>query len=184
MNLIIVGLNHKSAPLDIREKLSFSDEILGDSLKRLVKSYGVNEGVIVSTCNRVEVVAVAADSEKGEWEVKRFLADSHKLNLETLDEHLYVYSGEDAVKHLFRVAASLDSMVMGEPQILGQVKDAYASAVHFDTAGIIVNKLFHKAFSVAKRIRTETTIGSSAVSISFAAVELAKKIFKRPYMRR
>ncbi len=177
MNLVTVGLNHKSATVEIREKLSYADDIIGDSLKALTGSYGVNECVILSTCNRVEVSAVSSDIEKGVWEVKRFLAESSKVPLEELDEHLYVHKGQDAVRHLFRVAAGLDSMVVGEPQILGQVKDAYGNAVHFNTAGVVLNKLYHKTFSVAKRIRTETRIGAAAVSISFAAVELAKKIF-------
>lgn len=178
MNLLVVGLNHKSSPIEIREKLSFPAETLESSLKTLIASYSINEAVILSTCNRVEVVAVAEDLDKGVWEVKRFLADSRGLDLEVLDEHLYVWRGEEAVKHLFRVASSLDSMVMGEPQILGQVKDAYSVAVHHNTAGVIINKLYHKAFSVAKRIRSETKIGASAVSISYAAVELARKIFR------
>lgn len=177
MNLIIVGLNHKTAPVEIREKLSFSQDKLGQSLGRLLNHYGLNEGVILSTCNRVEVLAIAHDIEKGLWQVKRFLSDYHTIPLETLDEHLYTYQAEGAVKHLFRVAAGLDSMVLGEPQILGQVKEAYSHAVEHDSAGIIVNKLYHKVFQVAKRIRTETNIGAAAVSISFAAVELARKIF-------
>ncbi len=177
MNIVIVGLNHKSAPLAIREKLSFPAELLGGHLKRLVNSYNLNEGVILSTCNRVEVTAVSDDMSRGTWEIKKFLSDVHAIPLEELDEHLYVHQGEDAVAHLFRVSAGLDSMVMGEPQILGQVKDAFGSAVHFNAAGVIINKLYHKTFSVAKRIRTETKIGASAVSISFAAVELARKIF-------
>jgi glutamyl-tRNA reductase len=177
MNLITVGLNHKTAPIEMREKLFFPADKIGEALKRLLKTYDVNEGIIISTCNRVEVLGVANEIEKGTWEIKRFLAEYHEIPLEELDEYLYVHTGEDAVRHSFRVASSLDSMVMGEPQILGQVKDAYSLAVHNDTAGVIMNKLFHKTFSVAKRIRTETKIGSSAVSISFAAVELAKKIF-------
>jgi glutamyl-tRNA reductase len=177
MNLIIVGLNHKTAPIEMREKLFFQPDKIGEALKRLLTSYDVNEGVIISTCNRVEVIGVAYEIEKGTWEIKRFLSEYHGIPLEELDEYLYVHTAEDAVQHAFRVASSLDSMVMGEPQILGQVKDAYSRAVHNDTAGVIMNKLFHKTFSVAKRIRTETRIGSSAVSISFAAVELAKKIF-------
>src|SRR3990170_9067751 len=177
MNLIIVGLSHKTAPVEIREKLSFPSQTIGEPLNRLCTSYGINEGVIVSTCNMVEVFAVTRDIEKGLWQVKKFLSDYHNIPLEELDEHLYSYTAEDAVKHLFRVCAGLDSMVIGEPQILGQAKDAYGYALQHKTAGIIMNKLFHKAFSVAKRIRTETKIGSSAVSISYAAVELAKKIF-------
>lgn len=177
MNLIIVGLNHKTAPIEMREKLFFPPEKLGEALKRLLSSYDLNEGVIVSTCNRVEVIGVSDEIEKGTWEIKRFFSEYHAVPLEELDEFLYAHTAEDAVRHAFRVAASLDSMVMGEPQILGQVKDAYSRAVHNDTAGVVMSKLFHKTFSVAKRIRTETKIGSSAVSISFAAVELAKKIF-------
>ncbi len=176
MNLIIAGLNHKTAPVEVREKLTFPADSIGDSLKRLLRSYDVNEGVIISTCNRVEVLGVAGDIEKGVWELKRFLAESSGVPLEELDESLYVQTAEVAVQHVFRVASCLDSMIMGEPQILGQVKDAYSHAVHNDTAGVIMHKLFHKTFSVAKRIRTETNIGSSAVSISFAAVELARKI--------
>lgn len=177
MNLVIVGLNHKTSPVEIREKLSFPSHSIGEPLKRLLAQDGLNEGVILSTCNRVEVLAITSDMEKGVWQVKRFLSDFHGIPLETLDEHLYVRSGEDAVKHLLRVAAGLDSMIMGEPQILGQVKDSYSYAVEHNTAGVIVNKLYHKVFQVAKRIRTETKIGESAVSISFAAVELARKIF-------
>ncbi|MBI5598419.1 MAG: glutamyl-tRNA reductase [Deltaproteobacteria bacterium] len=177
MNLVIIGLNHRTAPIEIRERLSFPADSIGEPLKRLSANYGINEGVILSTCNRVEVIGIAPDIEKGVWEIKRFLSEYHNIPIERLDEHLYVRTGEDAVRHLFRVAAGLDSMVMGEPQILGQTKDAYSLAVHNNTAGVIVNKLFHKAFSVAKRVRTETRIGASAVSISFAAVELARKIF-------
>lgn len=179
MKLIIVGLNHRTAPVGVREKVSFSSETMGDALRRLVREYGLNEGVILSTCNRVEVLALSHDHDmdKGILQVKRFLAGSSSIPLETLEEHLYSYQGADAVKHLFRVAAGLDSMVLGEPQILGQVKDSYAHAVEYDSAGVIVNKLYHKTFSVSKRIRTETKIGEAAVSISFAAVELAKKIF-------
>jgi glutamyl-tRNA reductase len=177
MNLVIVGLNHKTSPIEIREKLSFPAHSIGEPLRKLTNSYGLNEGVILSTCNRVEVLAITSELEKGTWQIKRFLSDFHSIPLEILDEHLYVHQGEAAVKHLFRVAAGLDSMVMGEPQILGQVKDSYGYAVEHGTAGIIVNKLYHKAFQVAKRVRTETKIGESAVSISFAAVELARKIF-------
>ncbi len=177
MNIVIVGLNHKTATVEIREKLHFPSRTIGEPLRRLVGCEGINEGLILSTCNRVEVIAVTGDVEKGLWQIKRFLSDYHSIPLEELDEHLYVHLCEDAVRHLFKVSAGLDSMVLGEPQILGQVKDAYSYAVQHNTAGVIINKLCHKAFQVAKRIRTETRIGSSAVSISYAAVELAKKIF-------
>ncbi|MEK7773864.1 MAG: glutamyl-tRNA reductase [Deltaproteobacteria bacterium] len=177
MNLVIVGLNHKTSPIEIREKLSFPHDTIGAPLKSLINHYGLTECVILSTCNRVEVLAITNDMDRGVWQIKRFLSEHHNIPLEGLDDHLYFHCGEAAVKHLFRVSAGLDSMVMGEPQILGQVKDSFSCAVEHDTAGVIVNKLYHKAFQVAKRIRTETRIGESAVSISFAAVELAKKIF-------
>ncbi|MDO8426074.1 MAG: glutamyl-tRNA reductase [Deltaproteobacteria bacterium] len=177
MNLIIVGLNHRTSPVEIREKLSFPAQTIGEPLRKLTNHYGLNEAVILSTCNRVEVLAITNDIEKGTWQIKRFLSEFHGIPLNKLDDHLYVQQGENAVKHLFRVGAGLDSMVMGEPQILGQVKDSYGYAVQHNTAGVIVNKLYHKAFQVAKRIRSETKIGESAVSISFAAVELARKIF-------
>ncbi|MBI5285965.1 MAG: glutamyl-tRNA reductase [Deltaproteobacteria bacterium] len=175
MNIIIVGISHNTAPVEIRERFSFSPGTIQEPLKRL--SSVVNEGVILSTCNRVEIIAASPVLEKGVWQVKKFLSDFHNTPLEQLDEYLYIHTEEDAVRHLFRVAAGLDSMVLGEPQILGQVKDAYGYAVESRTAGLIISKLFHRAFSVAKRIRTETGIGTSAVSVSYAAVELAKKIF-------
>ncbi|HLA51099.1 MAG TPA: glutamyl-tRNA reductase [Thermodesulfobacteriota bacterium] len=177
MNLIVVGLSHKTAPVEIRERLSFPVQTIGEPLNRLCTAYEINEGVIISTCNRVEVFAVTRDIEKGLWQVKKFLSEYHNIPLEGLDKHLYAYTSEDAVRHIFRVSSGIDSMIIGEPQILGQVKDAYGYALQHKTAGVIMNKLFHKAFSVAKRIRTETKIGSSAVSVSYAAVELAKKIF-------
>src|SRR3990172_3231575 len=177
MHIVVVGLSHKTAPVEIREKLSFPSQTIGEPLNRLCSSYGINEGVIISTCNRVEVFAVTREFEKGLWQVKKFLSDYHNIPLQELDEHLYSHTSEDAVKHLFRVCSGLDSMVLGEPQILGQAKDSYGYSLQHHTAGVIINKLFHKSFSVAKRIRTETKIGSNAVSISYAAVELAKKIF-------
>ncbi len=183
MNLIIVGLNHRTAPVELREKLTFPAETpdgtnaICEPLKRLVSRYAINEAVILSTCNRVEVIGIAENIVEGAREIKGFLSDYHDIASDKLRDHLYVHTGEEAVKHLFRVSAGLDSMVMGEPQILGQVKDAYGHAVLSDTAGVVINKLFHKAFSVSKRIRTETRIGAAAVSISYAAVELAKKIF-------
>lgn len=175
MDIIIVGLNHKTAPVKVRERLSFPSHTIQEPLKRLARI--TNEGVILSTCNRVEVIAVSSHGEERVWQIKQFLSDYHKMPLEELNGHLYIYTSEGAVRHLFKVSAGLDSMVLGEPQILGQVKEAYGYAVRYGTAGVIINKLFHRAFSVAKRIRTETRIGASAVSISYAAVELAKKIF-------
>jgi glutamyl-tRNA reductase len=177
MNIIVVGLSHHTAPLEIREKLAFESNGIESPLRELTALPDISEGIIVSTCNRVEVYAVAHDIAGGIARIKRFLADFHRIPFSTLEPHLYGYHGERAVRHVFRVAASLDSLVVGEPQILGQIKAAYGYAAEYGTSGLILNRFLHKAFSVAKRIRTETRIASSAVSIAFAAVELAKKIF-------
>lgn len=177
MNILVVGLSHKSAPVEIREKVAFSPTAMAEPLQQMLALPDISEGVIVSTCNRVELYATSRESEAGISRLKDFLADFHQLSREKLDEHLYDYQGEDAIKHVLRVASSLDSMVIGEPQILGQIKTAYGYASEYKTAGVILNRFLHKAFSVAKRVRTETAIASNAVSVSFAAVELARKIF-------
>jgi glutamyl-tRNA reductase len=177
MNIIIVGLSHKTAPVEIRERVAFAPTAMEKPLRQLVALPGIIEGLIVSTCNRVELYAVSRDTDSGIAQLRRFLAEFHGLALEDLESHLYDQQGEAAIHHIFRVAASLDSMVIGEPQILGQIKTAYGYASEFKTAGLILNRLLHKAFSVAKRVRTETEIASNAVSVSFAAVELARKIF-------
>jgi glutamyl-tRNA reductase len=177
MNIIVVGLSHHTAPLEIREKLAFESNGIESPLRELTALPDISEGIIVSTCNRVEVYAVTHDIAGGIARIKRFLADFHRIPFSELEMHLYGYHGEKAIRHVFRVAASLDSLVVGEPQILGQIKDAYGYAAEYGTSGLILNRFLHKAFSVAKRIRTETRIASSAVSIAFAAVELAKKIF-------
>lgn len=177
MEIVIVGLSHKTAPIEIREKISFAEDALDDGLKSLSASRSVNEAFILSTCNRVEICAVTLKEDVVVDDIASFLSEYHLLDREKIDPHLYVLRGEDAIAHIFRVASSLDSMVVGEPQILGQVKDAFACAAHAKTTGNVLNRLLHKAFSVAKRVRTETRIATSAVSISFAAVELAKKIF-------
>jgi glutamyl-tRNA reductase len=177
MNIVVVGLSHKTASVDIREQVAFAPNQMGKPLQELVSLPDIAEVVIVSTCNRVEIYATTHDSAGGMARLKRFLADYHHIPLEILEPHLYNYHGEEAIRHVFRVASSLDSMVVGEPQILGQIKTSYGYAAEFKTSGIILNRFLHKAFSVAKRVRTETGIASSAVSVSFAAVELAKKIF-------
>jgi len=135
--------------------------------------------LIVSTCNRVELCVVTKEQDAAIAALRRFLAEYHEVNLDEINDNLFDYQGEEAIRHLFRVASSLDSMVLGEPQILGQIKTAYGYAAEFKTAGLILNRFLHKAFSVAKRVRTETAIASNAVSVSFAAVELARKIFDR-----
>jgi len=177
MNIIVVGLSHHSAPIDLREKLAFAANSIETPLRELVSLPDIAEGLIVSTCNRVEVYAVTRDIAAGIAQIKRFLADFHALSFDAVEPHLYGYHGEQAIRHVFRVAASLDSLVVGEAQILGQIKAAYGYAAEYKSSGLILNRFLHKAFSVAKRIRTETGIASSAVSVAFAAVELAKKIF-------
>jgi glutamyl-tRNA reductase len=177
MNIIVVGLSHKTAPVQIREKVAFAPTQMEKPLQALVNLPDITEAIIVSTCNRVEIYVTSRDVAGGMARVKRFLADYHNFPLETLEQHLYSLHGEDAIRHVFRVASSLDSMVVGEPQILGQIKTSYGYAAEFKSSGIILNRFLHKAFSVAKRVRTETKIASSAVSVAFAAVELAKKIF-------
>ncbi|RLA92712.1 MAG: glutamyl-tRNA reductase [Deltaproteobacteria bacterium] len=179
MNLIVAGLSYKTSPVEIREKLSFSSQEIKKSLKKIVDLPEIYEGIILSTCNRVEIFFSTQEKEKGIEEIKNFLSDYHQIPLEKLTPHLYFYSDQEAIKHVFRVASSLDSMILGEPQILGQLKDAYRNAVECKTTGLILNRLLHKAFFVAKRVRTETNIASSAVSVSFAAVELARKIFDK-----
>ena len=177
MNILVVGLSHKTAPVEIREKVAFAPTAMERPLQELVALPAVIEGLIVSTCNRVELYATSRDPDAAASQLRRYLATFHNLAPEQIEEHLYEYQGEEAIRHLFRVASSLDSMVIGEPQILGQIKTAYGYAAEFKTAGLILNRFLHKAFSVAKRVRTETSIASNAVSVSFAAVELARKIF-------
>jgi glutamyl-tRNA reductase len=177
MNIVVVGLSHKTAPVEIREKLAFSSEAMEESLRRMLELPGVVEGLILSTCNRVELYAVCRQAAAGVTELRHFLADYHRLSAAKLNPHLYDLEGAEAIRHVLRVSASLDSMVVGEPQILGQIKTAYNYACEFRSTGTILNRFMRKAFSVAKRVRNETQIASHAVSISFAAVELARKIF-------
>lgn len=178
MHLIVVGLSHKTAPVEIREKLAVPESRLGEALGRLCSYPGVKEGILLSTCNRVEVYSVVDEIDAGYGRIQEFLADTHlSLSSEQLTPHLYWHTGDRAIAHLFRVAASLDSMIIGESQILGQLKDAFEVALAHKTTGVIMNKVVKKAISVAKRVRTETKIAEMAVSVSYAAVELAKKIF-------
>ena len=175
--IILIGLNHRTAGVDIREKFALTD--VDNFEQGLLAHCPVLECMALSTCNRVEIVAVAKRVPNREVmdSIIEYWASVCKGTPELLVDNIYQYTNIQAVKHLFTVASSLDSMVMGEPQILGQLKDAYRSAVEHGTAKTIVSRLLHKSFSVAKRIRTETAIASSAVSISYAAVELARKIF-------
>jgi glutamyl-tRNA reductase len=179
MSIILIGVNHKTAPVEIRERLAFDDAACAAGLRALVDGEVVREGLIVSTCNRVEILSATATEhiEFGAGRVTQFLDASGQLPPGFLKDHLYRHTDEEAVRHLFRVASSLDSMVVGEPQVLGQVRHAYSLAVEAGTAGKIINRLVHHTFRVAKRVRTETGIAASAVSISYMAVELGKKIF-------
>ncbi|HLL73436.1 MAG TPA: glutamyl-tRNA reductase, partial [Pyrinomonadaceae bacterium] len=179
MSIILVGLNHKTAPVEVRERLAFTDEACAETLHALVDGDLISEGLIVSTCNRVEVLAATRPSgrEEGATRISSFLSESRRVPNQFFGEHLYMHADEDAVRHVFRVASSLDSMVVGEPQVLGQVRRAYSNAVTAGTAGRVLHRLVHHALRVAKRVRTETGIAASAVSISFTAVELGRKIF-------
>src|SRR6185369_1449067 len=179
MSILLIGVNHKTAPVEIRERLAFNGEACAYGLRELVDGVVVREGLIVSTCNRVEILgATATDQlEFSAGRVAEFLDTSGRLPAGFLEKHLYRHTDEQAVRHLFRVASSLDSMVVGEPQVLGQVRHAYSLAVEAGTAGRILNRLVHHTFRVAKRVRNETGIAASAISISYMAVELGKKIF-------
>ncbi|MBN8723742.1 MAG: glutamyl-tRNA reductase [Acidobacteria bacterium] len=180
MSIILVGLNHKTAPVEVRERLAFSETMLSTALRMLVDSGSVSEAIIVSTCNRVEIVASApTESNVSVPQVCRFLHEFHHLPGLVYNNNLYTHADRLAVRHLFRVAASLDSMVLGESQVLGQVKTAYSKAQEVGTVGRVLNQLLTRAFTVAKRIRTETEIGNAATSVSSVAIELTKKIFDR-----
>lgn len=170
-------MNHKTAPLEIREKLSLSCWSDLNPLTELMKVPHVKEAMYLSTCNRVEVLAETTEAAAAAVGLRSFIFNHGNLTPEEMGRCLYVHTDIEAIRHLFRVSSSLDSLVMGEPQILGQVKDAYHLAMENKTTGMVLNKLVHHAFRAAKRVRTETAIASNAVSISYAAVELAKKIF-------
>jgi glutamyl-tRNA reductase len=177
MKIFVVGLNHNTADVEVREKVAFNGSRLEEGLRRFMELPEVEEAVILSTCNRVELYANVKDTIKASESIKAFLSDFHDINRSLLDKSLYLYDDINAIRHIFRVASSLDSMVVGEPQILGQLKEAFEFALDKKTTGILLNRLMKKAISVAKRVRRETRIAENAVSISFAAVELAKKIF-------
>ena len=174
--IIVVGINHRSAPVEVREKLAFNGN-LDSVLHQLLETAEIKEGVLLSTCNRVEVIACTTDPQAAAKQIPEFLATEREVLRSSFEEHLYTHMDKAAVGHLFRVAASLDSMVVGEPQILGQLKDSYAISSAAGTVGTVLHRCFHKSFSVAKRVRTETQVAAKAVSVSSAAVDLARKIF-------
>jgi glutamyl-tRNA reductase len=177
MHLFLLGVSHKTTPVDLRERLDFAARGLGVALKALARRPGASEAVVLSTCNRAELYVVCDDVEDARRDLMEFLAEYHGLETGALAPHVYEQVDAAAAQHLFRVAGGLDSLVVGEPQILGQVKDAFAAAAEAQTVGAVLNKVFPWSFTVGKRVRTETALSEGAVSISFAATSLARKIF-------
>ena len=175
MTLLAFGINHKTAPVDIREKVAFAPDKLGAALQDLLTLTAVNEAAIVSTCNRTELYCDLSEADSAE--VLAWFRAYHSLSAEELEPYIYTHLDNQAVHHILRVASGLDSLVLGEPQILGQIKDAYHTANQAGAIGHLLNRLFQHTFSVAKEVRTDTAIGSSPVSVAFAAVSLAKQIF-------
>lgn len=176
-DIVLLGLNHKTASIDVRECIAFSTEEIDRALMMLRDHPAIHESILFSTCNRIELLMVVETVASALPIAKQFIAEFKNVPLARFETALYHYVGDEAVRHTFQVAASLDSMVVGEPQILGQMKAAYRKATLEKTSGVILNKLLHRTFFVAKKVRTETGIGDHAVSISYAAIELAKKIF-------
>jgi glutamyl-tRNA reductase len=174
MRFQLIGVNHKTAPVEVRERLAIPESRLSEACKRLADHPAVAEGMIVSTCNRVEFIA---NMKNGSGDLREFLREYFDTDLSPFESHFYEFREEEAIRHIFRVAASLDSMVVGEPQILGQVKEAYATARAVGAVRAQLDQVLTRAFTVAKRVRTETAVGSSSVSIASVAVELAEKIF-------
>jgi glutamyl-tRNA reductase len=179
MGLFVAGVNHRTAPVALREQLAVEEDKLRELIRDLQASGVARETVLISTCNRVEVYGVAEVPGEARATVLRRLCQHRGVDPAALDEHVYTHLDEEAIRHAFRVASSLDSMMVGEPQILGQVKDAFALAQSCEAVGPTLHTMFSQAFAVAKKVRTETDIARHAVSVSFAAVELAKKIFAR-----
>jgi len=177
MNLTLLGINHRTAPVEVRERMNIPEARLAEAVSDLAHRAGIREGMILSTCNRVEVATSAEDEVDAESVIRRFLADHHHCDLGQYAHFFYRLRQQDLVKHLFRVACSLDSMILGEPQILGQLKQAYATARAVGAMNGSLNEVVNQALAVARRVRRETALGSAAVSVSYAAVELAKKIF-------
>jgi glutamyl-tRNA reductase len=177
MRLVLAGVSHRTAPVETRERLAFPETRLGAALQDLAGRPGISEACILSTCNRVEITLAAEENVDVQEALREFLAAVHNVDCMNLGPQFYTYEGTEAIRHLFRVAASLDSMILGEPQILGQMKQAYAAARNEGVVGGLLDNVLTNAFRVAKRVRSETGIGQMAVSVSYAAVELARKIF-------
>ncbi len=178
MPLITLGLNHKTAPLELRERLAFTPQTLPEALHALKKLAPVEEAAILSTCNRTELYCVVADSfENSDQSLIEWFSQFHGIDSQQLSNHLYLYKHKATIRHAMEVASGLDSMVLGEPQIVGQMKDAYALANKHHTIGRLLGKLYQRAFAVSKQVRTDTDIGANPVSVAFTAVSLAKQIF-------
>ena len=176
MTLIAFGINHKTAPVDIREKVAFAPEKMEQALHQCINNGTVSEAAIVSTCNRTELYT-NINEESDFNSLLEWFCQYHNLDKENVEPYIYLHSNNDAVQHILRVASGLDSLVLGEPQILGQIKDAYSTANQAGTIGRQLNRLFQHTFSVAKKVRTDTAIGANPVSVAFAAVSLSKRIF-------
>lgn len=179
MHLFLLGVSHQTAPIDLRERLDFSSRDVGAAVESLAARSSASESVVLSTCNRSEIYVASSNPLRSRDELVTFLGDYHQLPKDAFLPHLFSHHNDNAARHLFRVAAGLDSLVVGEPQILGQVKIAFQTASERHCTGPLLNKAFHWAFGVGKRVRSETALGEGAVSISFAAVSLARKIFGR-----
>lgn len=179
MHLFLLGVSHRTAPVDLRERLDFSSRDLGAAVEALATRPSAAESVVLSTCNRSEIYVASSEPGAAREELVSFLSEYHQLPREAFLPHLFAHDDAAAAQHLFRVAAGLDSLVVGEPQILGQVKDAFQTAAERHCTGPVLSKVFHWAFGVGKRVRTETALGEGAVSVSFAAAALARKIFGR-----
>lgn len=177
MSFLTVGINHNTASVDVREKVSFTPDTMSESLQAVLSLPGISESAILSTCNRSEIYFYSESETTSVNALFQWLASIHHVDVQLLEDSAYVYRDEEAVKHLSRVASGLDSMVLGEPQILGQLKSAYAVAQQYESVGSMLNYMFQHSFKVAKQVRTETAIGENAVSIAYAAVSLAGRIF-------
>ena len=177
MHTIVVGVNFRTAPVEIRERLSFVESELPQAMRALQEQKSILENVIVSTCNRSEIYAIVDQLHTGRYYIKQFLANWFNISMESFSSYLFIYENDGAREHLFRVTAGIDSMVLGETQILGQVRKSFLEGQERGTTGTVFNQLFKQSITLAKRAHTETAIGENAVSVSYAAVELAKKIF-------
>jgi glutamyl-tRNA reductase len=177
MHTIVVGVNFRTAPVEIRERLSFVESDLPQAMRALQEQKSILENVIVSTCNRTEIYAIVDQLHTGRYYIKQFLANWFNISIESFSSYLFIYESDGALEHLFRVTAGIDSMVLGETQILGQVRKSFLEGQERGTTGTVFNQLFKQSITLAKRAHSETAIGENAVSVSYAAVELAKKIF-------